>query len=377
MDADAWDLRPDTIYLNHGSFGPPPRVVREAQAKWKERLDEQPMDFYVRQYEPAYFDACARLATFVGTSEQNLVFAENATAAMNHVAKSFSLSPGDEVLLTDHEYGAVLRIWQRACAEAGATTRTVALPLPFTTTGEVVDRIVAALTPNTKLVIVSHITSPTAVILPVKEICAALRARGVAVVIDGPHAIAQIPLALDQLDCDYYCASLHKWLCAPFGSGFLYVHPRRQSTAQPAALSWGRVFVEDLKHWRDEFIWSGTRDGSAWLAVPAAIEFMQNYGLERFRTETHALAQYARRQLMELTGLTPIVPNDPQWYGSMAHVPLPPGDAKALQRVLWQEHRIEVPIVAWNGGRYVRVSCHLYNTREQVDFLVHALRKLL
>ncbi len=374
---DAWDLRADTINLNHGSFGPTPRVVREAQVQWRARLDEQPMDFFVRQYEPAYFDACAQLAAFVGTTSDNLVFAENATAAMNHVAKSFALSSGDEVLLTDHEYGAVVRIWQRACAEVGAITRTVALPLPMTTVDEVVATIVNALTPQTKLVIISHITSPTAVTLPVKEICAALRKQNVAICIDGPHAIAQVPLAIDDLDCDYYCASLHKWLCAPFGSGFFYVHPRRQATAQPAALSWGRVHVEDRHTWRDEFVWSGTRDASNWLAVPTAIDFMNTYGLARFREETHALARYARQRLMELTKLEPIMPDDIAWYGSMAHVPLPPGDTKGLQRVLWEQHRIEVPIIAWNGGRYIRVSCHLHNTREQIDTLLRVLPSLL
>lgn len=374
---DAWDLRADTTYLNHGSFGPPPRVVRDAVATWRQRLDEQPMDFFVRQYEPAYFDACGQLAAFVGTSSDNLVFAENATAAMNHVAQSFALSPGDEVLLTDHEYGAVVRIWQRACDKVGAITRTVALPLPLQSVDEVVECMVAALTPRTKLVIVSHITSPTAVILPVRAIGAALRQRGVAIAIDGPHAIAQVPLVIDDLDCDYYCASLHKWLCAPFGSGFLYVHPRRQATAQPAALSWGRIHVEDRHTWRDEFVWSGTRDASSWLAVPTAIEFMRSCGLDHFREETHRLAQYARHSLVALTGRAPIVPDDPAWYGSMAHVPLPDGDAKSLQRALWEQHHIEVPIVAWNGGRYIRVSCHLYNTRTQVDTLLRALPPLL
>jgi isopenicillin-N epimerase len=293
------------------------------------------------------------------------------------VAASFRLSPGDEVLLTNHEYGAVRRIWERVAADSGASVRTVELPLPFTTSAGVVAAIENALTPRTRLVIVSHITSPTAVTLPVKAIAAALRQRDVALAIDGPHAIAQVPLALDAVDCDYYCASLHKWLCAPFGSGFLYVHPRRQASARPGMVSWGRVFVEDLHTWDDEFIWSGTRDGSAWLAVPAAIDFLEHYGLERFRAETHALAQYARQRLVELTGLTPIVPDDSAWYGSMAHVPLPPGDAKALMRALWERHHIEVPIVSWNEGRYIRVSCHLYNTREEVDALIGALRQEL
>lgn len=371
---EAWDLRADTVYLNHGSFGPSPRPVREARAAWQRRLEEQPMDFFVRQYEPAYFAARQALAQFVGTAPENLVFAENATAAMNHVAASFPLRAGDEVLLTDHEYGAVVRIWERACAAVGATVRTVRLPLPLTTPDEVVTALEDALTARTRLVIVSHITSPTAVILPVQSISAAMQRRGVAVCIDGPHAVAQVPLAIDELDCDYYCASLHKWLSAPFGSGFLYVHPRRQALARPAAASWGRVFVEDLRDWADEFIWSGTRDPSPYLTVPTAIAFLEEIGLERFRERTHALARYARHRLVELVQREPIIPDSPDWYGSMAHVPLPPGDARSLMRTLWEEDHIEVPIVAWQGERYVRVSCHLYNTCDEIDLLVESLR---
>ncbi|HTN74099.1 MAG TPA: aminotransferase class V-fold PLP-dependent enzyme, partial [Pirellulaceae bacterium] len=292
-----WQLRADTTYLNHGSFGPPPRAVREAQAVWRARLDEQPMDFFVRQYEPAYFAARARLAEFVGASESNLVLAEDATFAMNHVAASFPLTANDEVLLTDHEYGAVLRIWERACQRAGAAPPKIAtLPRPLRTVSETVEAIVNQLTPRTKLLIVSHITSATAVTLPVKEICAALQSRGVAVCIDGPHAIAQLELKLDELGCDYYCASCHKWLCGPFGSGFLYVAPQRQATTTPAVLSWGRVQGDDRHTWQDEFVWSGTRDPSNWLALPTAIDFLTQIGLPAFRARTHALARYARQQ---------------------------------------------------------------------------------
>jgi isopenicillin-N epimerase len=205
-----WNIRPDTTYLNHGSFGPPPRAVRAARAAWQTRLDEQPMDFLVRQYEPAYFAARAQLARFVGAAEENLVFAENATSAMNHVAASFALSPGDEVLLTNHEYGAVLRIWERAAGRVGAKVHVARLPRPLRTAGDVVAALESALTSRTKLLVVSHITSPTEVTLPVREIVVALKQRGVAVCIDGPHAVAQLPLALDELDCDYYCASCHK-----------------------------------------------------------------------------------------------------------------------------------------------------------------------
>jgi isopenicillin-N epimerase len=381
-------LREDTTYFNHGSFGPPPEPVRQARAEWQARLDRQPMDFLVRQLEPAWHDARCRLASFVGTSPENLVFSTNATAAMNVVAASFPLAPGDEVLLNDHEYGAVRRIWDRACRRAGAEVKVAAFPQPMESAEQVVDSLFAAATGRTRLVVVSHITSPTAIILPVQAICREARRRGLAVCIDGPHAIAQVDVCLDQFDCDYYCASCHKWLSAPFGSGFLYVHPRRQSQISPPLLSWGVPPPREPAAWWEEFYWSGTSDPSALLAIPAAIEFLEQVGLETFRARTHYLAQYARQSLiamLESRGASGaetltagcLVPDNPQWYGSMAHVPLPPGDHQWLQRALWERYGMEVPIIAWSGRRFIRVSCHLYNDRRQIDRLAAALAESL
>ncbi len=373
-----WKLRDDTIYLNHGSFGPPPEPVRAARRKWIDQLDAQPMDFFVRRLEPELSAARDRLATFVGTTRENIVFVENATAAMNVVAASVSLDPGDEVLLTDHEYDAVRRIWTRKCARAGTSgPRVVKLPLPLETSEQVVDAIFAATGERTRLIVVSHVTSKTATILPVAEICAKAREVGVAVCLDGPHAPAQVPLDVDSLGCDFYTASLHKWLSAPFGSGFLYVHPRSQDLVETPILSWGRLAPAKPETWDDEFAWTGTRDPSAYLSVPAAIDFLESVGLDAFRGRTHQLARYARERLIETTGGKAIVPDDQQWYGAMALVSLPPGDSLALQIALWEKFGIEVPIIDFAGRRYIRVSCHLYNNRPQIDFLCDALTKLL
>jgi len=371
-----WDLAPGVTYLNHGSFGPPPRPVQAARRAWQEQMDAQPMDFFFRRLEPAWFQARRRLAGLIGADERNLVFAENATAAMNVLAHSLPLGPGEDVLLTDHEYGAVQRIWRRAAESAeGAAMRIAKLPLPIETAEQVVDAIFAAASERTRLLVVSHITSPTAVTLPVEAIVAEAKRRGILVCIDGPHAVAQLPLDLERLGCDFYCASCHKWLSAPFGSGFLYVAPQHHARIRPPLLSWGRLPPTRLETWSDEFIWSGTRDPSPYLALPAAIDFLEQVGLDRFRRHTHALAQYARQRLVELTGQTPIVPDSPDWYGCMAQVPLPPGDAATLQRRLWTADGIEVPIVSWNDRRWIRVSCHLYNSCQEIDRLVEAVRR--
>jgi isopenicillin-N epimerase len=379
-----WRLRPGTIYLNHGSFGPPPEPVRETRRQWIRRLDEQPMDFFVRELEPAWHAARTKLAGFVGAPPSDLIFVENATVGMNIVADSFPLAAGDEVLLTDHEYGAVQRIWQRACEKSGATLKTAILPLPFRTAEETTAAAMHAVTDRTRLVVVSHVTSVTAVILPVQAICAAAHARGIPACIDGPHAPAQVPLSIKEIGCDFYTASCHKWLSAPFGSGFLYVAPGQQSRIRPNVLSWGRLLPGPIESWSDEFIWSGTRDPSPFLAIPAAIEFLENtVGIDNFRRGSHALAQYARQQILGQAEnpphepLEPLVPDDPAWYGSMAHVPLPPGDKYELQNQLWQQYGIEVPIVEFRGNRYIRVSCHLYNTPQQIDILSDALADLL
>ena len=378
-----WDLKPDTIYLNHGSFGPPPRAVREARQSWQDRMDSQPMQFFVRELEPAWRAARDELAHFVGTSSSNLIFVENATVGMNIVADSFSLSPGDEVLLTDHEYGAVNRIWDRACQRASAKVRIVELPIPFKSQKETADAVLAAATERTRLIVVSHITSATATIFPIAEICRQAHARQIAVAIDGPHAVAQTPLVIDQLGCDYYAASGHKWLSASFGSGFLYVAPRQQRTVRPPVMSWGRLPPGQIDSWSDEFLWSGTRNPIAYLTIPAAIEFLESVGLENFRARSHWLARYARQKIGSLFGHEPLMPDSTDWYGSMAHVPLAKTDSddkcavsNPLQHALWQRYGIEAPIVDFRGTRYVRVSCHLYNDTRQIDQLAAALQEL-
>lgn len=375
-----WKIRAGTCYLNHGSFGPVPESVRRARCQWQQALEEQPMDFYVRRFEPALFAARARLADFLGTAAGNLVFCENATSAMNSVAQSVRFQPHEEALLTDHEYGAVRRIWERhARRNHCQPPRVVDLPRPIESIEHVVDTLFAAVRPQTRLLVVSHITSPTAITLPVQAIAARARAQGVAVCVDGPHAIAQLPLSLDALDCDFYAASCHKWLSAPLGSGFLFVHPRAQAGMTPANLSWGRVRHEEtpVSTWDDEFQWSGTRDPSAYLSVPAAIDFLAEVGWENFRARSRFLAAYAFDRLSAMWPGPTLAPRDGLWYAGMAHVRLPPGPTWPLQQSLWERYGIEVPIVPFGGERFVRVSCHLYNTIADIDLLALALKELV
>ncbi|MDX1963526.1 MAG: aminotransferase class V-fold PLP-dependent enzyme [Pirellulales bacterium] len=381
MVAEEWQFPPGVTYLNHGSFGPPPRIVQASQAQWRARMNANPMEFFDRVLEPAWFAARDILAKLVGASPDNLVFQENCTAAMNAVARSVIMRTGDEVLLTDHEYGAVVRIWQRKCQESGAHEPIIArLTTPFTTAQQVVDDILAAITPRTTIVVLSHITSATAVTLPVAHITAAIRAchgERVIVVVDGPHAVAQLDLGLDALDCDFYVASCHKWLCAPLGSGFLYAHPRWQANLSAPILSWGRVPPAQPREPRDEFLWPGTRDHSPYLTIPAAIDFLgQTVGWSQFREYTFGLAAHAKERLTAIYGRPPLAPATMEWCGTMALVELPPGDAPPIKRALWEQYGIECPVLNWQNRRFVRVSAHLYNTVDQIERLCAALSNL-
>jgi isopenicillin-N epimerase len=381
--ADEWSFPDGVTYLNHGSFGPSPRCVRTARERWSEELERQPMDFYLRRLEQELDRAAEKLGALIGADANDLLFCDNATVAMNIVANSFALQPGDEVLFTDQEYGAVMRIWRRACERAQAKVVVQSLPRPITTADEHVAALMAGVTERTKLIVVSHITSQTAVIFPIEAICREAAKRAVPVCVDGPHALAMVDINLRRLGCDFYCASGHKWLSAPFGSGFLFVAKRHQQHLSPPILSWGGSVSGRAAHWQDEFRWLGTRDPAPFLAMPAAIEFLERIGLDTFRERTHELARYARQRIVELTGLDAPVPDRREWYGSMIALPLPQGEGPTnqgirdqLQTPLWEKHGIEIPIIHWRGERLIRVSCHLYNTREQIDHLCAALRDL-
>ncbi len=368
-----WQIRPDTTYLNHGSFGLSPQPVRAARLDWLQKCDQQPMDFYVRQLEPALWRSRQAIARLVGTMPEHLVLTENATSAMNVVADSFPLKSGDEILLNDHEYGAVHRIWNRRALETGARVVNCRLPLPIESADQVVDALADATTVRTRLLVISHITSPTAIIMPLDEITRRFQSLGIPICVDGPHALAQVDVRIDASGWDFYTASCHKWLCAPLGTGFLYVHPRWQEHIRWPIQSWGRLLPALPERWDQQFTWTGTRDASGYLALADAVEFMERVGIDVFRDRCCWLARQFEQRLIERTGRLPLAPLEGQWYGTMCHVPLKPGDWSTLQDALWRREGIEVPIVHFDDRWFVRVSCHLYNTTDQIDCLLSAL----
>lgn len=378
-------LRPDTVFLNHGSFGARPRPVFDAYQAWQRELEQQPVEFLGRRFAELMGEAREALGAYLGASKDNLVFVPNATTGLNTVARSLPLKAGDEVLSTDHEYGALDRTWRFVCARRGASYVNQPVPLPLESTEQFVDAIWAGVTPRTRVLFLSHITSPTALTFPLAELMRRAREAGIWTVIDGAHVPGQIPLDLDRVDADFYSGNLHKWLCAPPGSAFLYARPAVQHLLEPLVVSWGwqpeKTALLDLDGETPSFVleqeWQGTRDPAAYLSVSAAIQFQAEHDWSRVRQACHDLLQYARQAIGELTGLEPICPDSPEWYAQMAAFPLPPCDAPRLQHRLWEDYRVEVPVIEWKGRQLVRVSVQGYNTQADVDALIKGLQTLL
>ncbi|HJT78698.1 MAG TPA: aminotransferase class V-fold PLP-dependent enzyme [Gemmataceae bacterium] len=380
-------LDPAAVNLNTGSFGPLPRPVFDRATELRRRLAEEPMDFLIRQAPPLLWEARERLTAFLGTAPHRLAFTANVTASVNVVASALRLVAPGEILLTDHEYGAMHWCWERAAARQGLTLRPFPLPAQAEDPAEIVAAFRAALTERTRLLFFSHVLSPTGLVLPARAICAEARRRGVLTVLDGAHAPAMIPLALDDLGADFYGGNCHKWLLAPTGSGFLHLGAGNEDRLQPLQVSWGWHHDRTHPDERDEFgstlrlralEFEGTRDPCPWLAVPAAIDFQAALGWDRVRGRIAELTAYVRRRLSGVCGLTPATPANPALRGALTAFRLPAGaQHTTLQRDLWQRFRIEAPVIDRPDATLLRVSTHFYNTEAEIDRLAEALPDLL
>jgi isopenicillin-N epimerase len=363
-------LRPDVTFLNHGSFGACPKPVFDTYQQWQLELERQPVEFLGRRYDDLLDEARAALARYLHTDANSLIFVANATTGINIVARSLALAAGDEILTSDQEYGAMDYTWQFVCEKTGA--RYIRQPLVLDET--LVDTFWAQVTPRTKVIFLSHITSATATILPIAELCRRARQHGILTIIDGAHAPGQIPLDLTGLDADAYTGNCHKWLCAPKGSAFLMVQPHLHALIEPAVISWGWLPGASFAT-RNQ--WQGTRDIAAYLSVPAAIQFQHDHDWESVRAHGHALARQTRQRAAHLTGVAPLVPDSSDWYAQMITLPLPGRDTERLTRRLREAYQIEIPFTKWNEQTGIRASFQGYNTQADADLLLEGLAALL
>ncbi len=380
-----WDLDPEVIFLNHGSFGACPREVLAVQAELRARCEREPVRFFVREL-PALLDAArAELAALVGAAADDLVFVRNATEGVNAVLRSLELAPGDELVITTHGYNACNNAARHVAARAGARVALAKIPFPISGADAALEAVLAALSPRTRLVLVDHITSPTGIILPIPAIVAAVQARGVDCLVDGAHAPGMLPLELGRLDAAYYTGNLHKWVCAPKGAALLHVRRDRHAGLHPAVISHGYNAPSPRSRLHAEFDWTGTCDPTPWLCVPHALRAMAGMlpgGWPEVQARNHALACAGRRVVADALGAALPAPED--MLGSLASVELPPGGegppttplySDPLQDALFFTHKIEVPIPPWPAPprRLVRISAQLYNEIADYEALARAL----
>jgi isopenicillin-N epimerase len=392
-----WALDPRVTFLNHGSFGACPIPVLAEQQAWRDRLEAEPVRFLGWELEGHLDHARTELAAFVGAHPDDIAFVPNATAGVNTVLRSLRLEAGDEILATNHEYNATLNAARYVAERAGGRVVAAGVPFPLRGPGEVTEAILRQVTPRTRIALISHVTSPTALIFPISEVIRELERRGIDTIVDGAHAPGMLPLELDALGAAYYTGNCHKWLCGPKGSAFLHVRPDRQHGIRPLVISHGaNAARSDRSRFRLEFDWTGTSDPTAFLSVPAAIRFLGSLlpgGWPALMEANRTLARAGRDVLCQALSVERPAPDG--MLGSMAAVPLPAYDSSALPNgaatigeALFDAHRIEVPITSWpveavegtgtsSPARFVRISAQRYNDIGQYAALADALRGML
>ena len=369
-----WLLDPGVTFLNHGSFGATPRAVLAEQERWRARMERHPTGFMTYDLPVALRAAATRLAEFVGAADRDLVFVENATVGCNAVLNTFELEAGDEILVTDHCYPAIRKAAEHVARRTGARVVEAPMPLPLGDCGAIATAISSRCGPRTRLAILDHVTSPTAVVCPIRDLTSLCRASGAAVLIDGAHAPGMLALDIPSIGADWYVGNCHKWLMAPKGSGFLWTSPARQSDTHPLVIShgYGQGFTA-------EFDWTGTRDPSAWLAVPAAIDFHKRLGGPALQARNTALARQAANLLLQRWRSERATSD--ALTGSMAAVRLPAKGAPTahraleLRRSLFDQHRIEVAIHLFGGALWARISAQAYNELRDYERLAQVFAR--
>ena len=384
-----WGLDPAVVFLNHGSFGACPKAVLAAQHRWRERMEAEPVTFFLRDLPELLEKARGELAGFLGAMPEDLVFVSNATAGVNTVLRSLDLVSGDELLVTDHAYGACRNAVEFAAGAAGARVVVACVPFPLAADEDVVEAVLAAVGDRTRLALLDHVTSPTGLVFPIARLVRALADRGIDTLVDGAHAPGMVDVDLRALGAAYYTGNCHKWLCAPKGAGFLVVRPDRQARVRPLVISHGASARRpDRSRYLLEFDWTGTDDPTPYLCVPEAIRYMASLlhgGWVAVRECNHALALEARSILVHALGAE--APCPASMIGSLVSIPIGDGtgeqlrwglDLDSAQDALLARFGIEVPIVPWPAPprRLVRASAQLYNARADYERLAHALVSL-
>ncbi len=369
-------LDPDITFLNHGSYGSCPIPVFEEYQRWQRILEKQPVQFITDGMWDALKNSRIALSEFVGCDEGEILFFQNPTSAIANVIHSLRLNIGDEVLMTDHEYGAMIRAWNIWGKKNGVDIIQQKIPLPIHSEDDFLDAFWKGVTERTKVIFISQITSPTALIFPIKRIIDRANTQGIMTIVDGAHVPGHIDIDIHKLECDFFTGAIHKWLCGPKGSSFLYVKEVHHDWIKPVIYSWGKDGDDPgPSEFLQDFQWQGTRDMSSFLTIKRSIDFYLDH--------IHPLQKVCRQLNLEIfSGFESVLGTRPisdggDWVGQMVSHPLPSNAPRNIKDILWNEYKIEIPIVEWQGNNYIRSSIQVYNNKKDIDVLMNALVSIL
>ena len=373
---DLYLLNPEITFLNHGSFGACPKPVFEEYQRWQHKLEQQPVEFMARDIYDYLKEARDSLGKFVGCSGDDLVYVTNPTTAVNTIIRSLDFGPGDEILTTDQEYGALIRTWNQYADKRGFKLVEHVTQFPMTTHEDFVNKFWSDVNEKTKVIFISQITSATGVILPAEEICGRAKAEGIMTIIDGAHVPAHIPLSISEMDPDVYVGACHKWLSAPKGSSFMYVKNSLQENVNPLIISWGSEVDPSPSPFIYENQYQGTWDPSAFLTVPSAIQFQIDNDWESVKKRCRNLTQETRDRVYDIIKTEPICPNNDEWLGQMSSIIINIENGLEFKWMLLDKYKIEMPIYQWKDKILFRISFNAYNDEKDADRLIEVLEEM-
>ena len=369
-------LDPNITYLNHGSYGACPYPVFNDYQKWQKKLEQQPVQFMTKYLWKYLKKTRDELGYFLNCDGDDLLLVPNPTTAVNNIIENLNLNEGDEVLMTQHEYGALVRAWSRSSRKNKLSIIQQPIALPVISKNDFIKQFLAGITRKTKVVFISQITSQTGLVFPVKEICEYAQKKGIITIIDGAHVPGHINLNISALGCDFYAGACHKWLCAPKGSSFLYVKKSLQENLNPQVMSWGEEGDDPgPSQFLMDFQWQGTKDMSSFLSIPSAINFIESNNWKEKHKISKELILEVSEDLKSILGTDPLFKSE-DWVGQMVSHPLPLNSPKNLKEKLFSKFLIEIPIFEWREQLYIRVSAHFYNDKKDMGNLINALTVL-
>lgn len=381
---DYFFLNPDITYLNHGSFGACPKPIFEDYQKWQLGLEKEPVQFITVKTPELLKKSRQALGNFIGCDSDDLVFVQNPSTAFNIIIKNLKLNAGDEILTTNHEYGAMDRTWNYYCRKAGAKYIQQKISIPLLSKEQFIEEFWKGLTPNTKIIFISQITSPTALVFPVKEICDRAKELGLMTIVDGAHTPMHVPLNLQELKADIFTGACHKWMLTPKGCSFLYVKKEIQNLFDPLVISWGyEAEFPSRSQFLDYHEYQGTRDSAAFLTVPKALEFLAENNWTEVRKNCRKLIQETYSEMCDFLKTKPICKISDDFLGQMCSIPIKSSDVIKLKQTLYSEYKIEIPVMNTKlefernqNQQFIRISAQVYNSKADMQVLKNALEDI-